>query len=324
MNKDEMLPRVSVVMPTYNREKHLEKILDSLCRQTYPKDKLEIVIADGYSSDDTIDIAKKYGCIIIQHETIDAEKRRKMAVEKATGDLIFMVDDDNYFPNENILINMVHAMNKENINACECLWQYYDRGDTIANRYCALVGTVDPSTMYLKRQDHMPYFSNGWRSRGNVIKETDEYLVISFGEGEIPTMGMNGFLAKKEDILACAIGDTIMHMEICSYLMENGHKKFIFMKDYFGHDCVTTQKQIISKAERNIKRYNIDGQERRMNYEMSLSKMIKLGLILGTFVIPTKDAIKGFIKVRDVAWFLHPIVSFRIALCYTINTLKKS
>lgn len=112
-----------------------------------------------------------------------------------------------------------------------------------------------------------------------------------------------------------------MHMEICSYLAQNGSNMFIFMKDYFGHDCVNKTGQIIDKAGRNIKRYNIDGNERRMNYEMSMLKMIKLGFTLGTFIIPIKDSIKGYIKVRDVAWFLHPIIYFRIALCYTINTL---
>lgn len=310
-------------MPTYNREIHLKKILESISKQTYPKNKLEIVIADGFSEDNTQKIAEEYGCIIIKHKTTDAEKRRKMAVEKATGELIFMVDDDNFFPNENMLLNMVQAMEQEGKFACECLWQYYDRNDPIANRYCALVGTVDPSTMYLKRQDHMPYFAKTWTSMGKVVKETEKYLVVRFNDGEIPTMGMNGFLARKKDILACAIGDTIMHMEICSYLLENGSNEFIFMKDYFGHDCVSTQRQIILKAERNIRRYNIDGQQRRMNYEMSLGKMIKLGLILGTFIIPTRDAIRGYLAKKDCAWFLHPVISFRIALCYTINTLRK-
>lgn len=50
--------------------------------------------------------------------------------------------------------------------------------------------------------------------------------------------------------------------------------------------------------------------------------MIVLGLKLGTIVIPLFDALKGWLKNKDVAWFLHPVVSFMVAVFYTINTLR--
>ena len=111
-------------------------------------------------------------------------------------------------------------------------------------------------------------------------------------------------------------------MDICSILAREGKDEFIFLKDYFGHNHVKNIKQLMKKLKRNIDRYNEDGKERAMNYDMNAMKMVKLGLTMGTFVIPLKDAIVGFSKMRDAAWFLHPIICFRVALCYTISTLK--
>ncbi len=51
---------ISVIIPCRNEEKMIARCLDSLLEQTYPKDKLEILIIDGASEDRTKEIVKKY------------------------------------------------------------------------------------------------------------------------------------------------------------------------------------------------------------------------------------------------------------------------
>ncbi len=53
------LPYVSVLLVTRNEENYIEKSLLSLINQTYPKDRFEIIIADGMSNDSTLDIINK-------------------------------------------------------------------------------------------------------------------------------------------------------------------------------------------------------------------------------------------------------------------------
>ena len=55
---------VSVVIPTYNSEKTLEKCLKSIGKQTYGN--IEIIAVDEFSEDETVEIAKSYGAKIIQ------------------------------------------------------------------------------------------------------------------------------------------------------------------------------------------------------------------------------------------------------------------
>jgi glycosyltransferase involved in cell wall biosynthesis len=55
------LPSISIVIPTYNCERTIKACLDSIVRQDYPKDKIEVIIVDGGSKDKTLEIARKYG-----------------------------------------------------------------------------------------------------------------------------------------------------------------------------------------------------------------------------------------------------------------------
>ena len=53
------LPLVSINIPTYNSQKTLGETLASIKKQTYPN--IEIIVADGYSRDRSVAIAKSYG-----------------------------------------------------------------------------------------------------------------------------------------------------------------------------------------------------------------------------------------------------------------------
>ena len=54
------LPPVSIIVTTKNEEDNIRKCLESMFAQTYPKDKLEIVVVDNFSTDKTPQIVKKF------------------------------------------------------------------------------------------------------------------------------------------------------------------------------------------------------------------------------------------------------------------------
>ena len=57
-----MTKEVSIIIPTKNNGDILEKCLASIQNLDYPKDRYEVIIVDGHSTDDTVEIAEKYGC----------------------------------------------------------------------------------------------------------------------------------------------------------------------------------------------------------------------------------------------------------------------
>lgn len=122
---------ISVVIHTYNSEQHLEKCLESV------KTCEEIVICDMRSTDQTIEIAQKYGARIIYHENLGfADPARNFALSHATQDWVLVLDSD-----EEVTLELLEYLRKlpetlhhningvfiprKNIHLGEVLWLTY-------------------------------------------------------------------------------------------------------------------------------------------------------------------------------------------------------
>ena len=57
-------PQISVIVVTKNEEKNISTCLESLLAQDCPKDRYEIIVVDGASTDKTQDICRRYPIIL--------------------------------------------------------------------------------------------------------------------------------------------------------------------------------------------------------------------------------------------------------------------
>jgi glycosyltransferase involved in cell wall biosynthesis len=84
---------ISIVIPTYNSSRFMPDLMDSVFKQV--DDDMEVIIVDDCSTDDTLEIAKRYPTRIIQMEQNGGPaKSRNRAVNEAKGDIIFFLDSD--------------------------------------------------------------------------------------------------------------------------------------------------------------------------------------------------------------------------------------
>jgi glycosyltransferase involved in cell wall biosynthesis len=84
-------PLVSVVVPTFNSERFLERCLKAIKAQSYPN--IEIIVVDSHSADRTREIAENLGAVVIATHAKRSEARN-LGAEKAHGELLFFVDAD--------------------------------------------------------------------------------------------------------------------------------------------------------------------------------------------------------------------------------------
>lgn len=84
-------PKVSVVVPTYNSERTISECLKSIGCQSYPHH--ETIVVDSFSHDNTVNIAKGFGAIIIQR-TGNPATARNVGVAISHGQYVLFLDSD--------------------------------------------------------------------------------------------------------------------------------------------------------------------------------------------------------------------------------------
>ena len=106
--------KVSIIIPTKNNGDILEKCLSSIKNQDYPKDKYEVIIIDGHSTDDTVEIAKKYRCKIAYEDVGTRGGACNIGIKNAKGEFIAFTDGDCVVPKD-WLRNLIKHFNDKNI-----------------------------------------------------------------------------------------------------------------------------------------------------------------------------------------------------------------
>lgn len=319
----EHMPLISVIIPVYNGEKRLPKCLKSIRGQDYPQDKIEIIIVDDDSTDATVAIAKKFHCIVTRNGSHNPERGKSIGIEKAAGTYLFFIDDDNILTKRDWLSKLVQAVIAEDCVGGQAAWFRYQKKASLPDKYMALYGCGDPAIFYLHRRDHMMRTERKWALGGTVLKETPQYFKIQFDEETLPTIGSQGFLIKKEYVELIKWQPLFFHIDANADLIRKGYHDYIILKEAVTHNHSDSYHDLVGKIRRNAKQLQSGvGEERSYSYHLTMPKMIKLGLTLGTFIIPLWDSIKGFLKYPSIAWFLHPIVSFQVAVEYTIEVLS--
>jgi mycofactocin system glycosyltransferase len=90
------LPEVSIVIPVMNRADELRRCLTSLARLTYPQEKLQIIVVDDGSSDDSPLVAREFGALLVPSGGVGRgpAAARNVGAAVANGEFLAFIDSD--------------------------------------------------------------------------------------------------------------------------------------------------------------------------------------------------------------------------------------
>jgi glycosyltransferase involved in cell wall biosynthesis len=124
---------ISVVIPSYKSSAFIEATLESVARQTYPHDNLEILVIDDASPDDSAAVARRFlerfplkSKVLVSKANAGAAATRNVGWKMASGDWIqFLDQDDLLAPHKIELQAVVAAQCGENVAVVYSNWQEF-------------------------------------------------------------------------------------------------------------------------------------------------------------------------------------------------------
>jgi cellulose synthase/poly-beta-1,6-N-acetylglucosamine synthase-like glycosyltransferase len=144
----EELPVVTVQLPMFNERYVARRLIDAVCRISYPRDKLEIQVLDD-STDDTrmiagraVEIKRAEGFDIHYIHRTNRRGFKAGALEegmrKARGEFLLIFDAD-FVPNPDILQNTIHHFTDESVALVQTRWEHLNRDYSILTKVQALM-----------------------------------------------------------------------------------------------------------------------------------------------------------------------------------------
>ncbi|MBR8837858.1 MAG: glycosyltransferase family 2 protein [Stigonema ocellatum SAG 48.90 = DSM 106950] len=122
-------PKVSVIIPTYNRRQYIERAIESVLKQTYTD--YELIVVDDASTDEGVNfITEKYPAIrlIILPENHGAGRARNEGINIARGSFIAFLDSDDEWKPNYLETQLKYIQGNPNIvlSFCGCVHQKQD------------------------------------------------------------------------------------------------------------------------------------------------------------------------------------------------------
>lgn len=139
-------PPVSILIPAYNEERVIGRILQGMTRLTYPRDKMQVIVIDDASIDGTGEIAERYAKThkyikVIHRNQGEGGKGKASALntglKQAEGELIFCFDAD-YYPQRDIIEKLVTEFTDPKVGAVQGRVTVLNEPQNLVTRLVAL------------------------------------------------------------------------------------------------------------------------------------------------------------------------------------------
>lgn len=324
--KNEVL--FSIIMPTYNSENTIEKVLKSIRNQSLPHETIEILVIDGGSTDRTLEIAEQYDVRILKNSKRFPEYAKRIGFAEAKGRWIVMEDSDEMLmdkdqlkkrkeffennPNVYCMVNDKYIPGENCGIACSYLNWFGDPFSYIVYKLSdsrvesekekLFLSTKTGNIYYYGEEDVTP-IGDGGTGTIDIIKAKelfgDEYFTQEFAVSIFSRM------VSKTQYVGCIPNDNIVHYSVAGF--------FAYLK------------KLQFKVYTNLKDVRQSGYSVRAANNTKLRKRKVLFILyVITLVLPLVDSIRMAVKYKSPSLLLHCVYTYYVAIIIVVGVIKKT
>ena len=318
-----MLPKISISIPVFNEEGRIGSCLENIFSQEYPLEAIEVLIADGASTDRTKEIAKKYPVKIFDNPRRLCDYGEKINVSHATGELLIRYAADNKLHEKDWLKVMGHLfMSHPGLCAAWCP-QIAHPEDPFINRYYELIQN-DPLSFFINQ--NISTYLNSTPTQQILNKQVHFFTV----HPRRPLIwGANGLTYRLKHVKAITLREAfICDNDIFQCMLEEGNTHVAYVTDlHVVHHHLKSLKTWMTKWKRNYsKHFLANYQTRNLNWAILPFFKLKVCMwvvysLLPVFSITHTMYLLG--KTQKLAWIYHPVANFVQCLFYLYSTLTR-
>lgn len=275
---DKNLPKISYCVFTYNEEKNIESCLKSIFTQDYPKDKLEVILVDDNSIDNTLKIAKKFPVKIFINGKHDGDLSATIGFHHASGEFFTAIGADMRFRGNDWFRKMVKPLIEHHDMPAAFTRFYSHPKESLITKYLNL----DP----IQRDLIYQAFSIGFEKV--ITEKRDGYFICTYSENKMPpqTHGL-----WRVSVLRKIIEKQKIYYDMGNLVgvVKNGYTTFGYVPDAgYYHFHADSLKHLLSKRIRNIQksylRYGLSPSTKNNQYIWidltSFKDLVKLSVLI--------------------------------------------
>ena len=247
---------LSIIIPTLNEEKYLPVFLEQIKRQ--PFGDYEIIVADANSDDRTVEIARSFGCKIVEGGV--PARGRNEGAKIAQGDILLFMDADNLFLPDNFFTDILSEFKKRDLDAAYFpIYLDGNRIDKIASWGYNLWAKIT--------QEFLPHASNSILAKKSIhqkIEGFDETIMLAEDHEyvrEVGRCGRFGYIEIEPVLTSARRTERDGSVKTyCKYLLAGVYMLFvgpirtdIFKYRFYNQKLILEVKQFIKNN--NFKKY---------------------------------------------------------------------
>ncbi len=297
---------LSIVIPTYNESRDIKTCLDSIARQGIEKDKIEVIIVDNYSTDDTISIARSFSEKInlkIKFNKIkDAEVSKMKGFMIAKGKFFMYLDADMAFSDKNFVRKMIYPLEND-LSIAGVFVRFL-----VNPKHPPLTRTLsyDP----WQRDPIFRFFTAS--PKDIIVQNQKNYFVCKLAKNKIPPQGL---MIYRKKIIENYVKDKrqLIDNDIPVAIFNEGYTKFAYVPQTgVYHKLLRTLKELSRKRIRNLQRTYFPNQKERLFKWIDWRKdwpRIGIWLLYTHSPFQFINAIYNSIKHKDICLLNEPAIN---------------